>query len=791
VTVIYRKVVRDLWGNKTRTGLVVLSTAIGLFAVGMVIGLSNLMTGRMTVEWQTRQSAHILLSLSTGVLDDDTVAALAHTPGVYDIEPLVYATLRWKRPGESEWRNSNLIARRDYRRQQQDIVSLTAGDWPQDHTWAMERQTAAAFDLSLSDEIIVKNDQVERRVKITGIVRDLSTEPPLFGGDATFFVTPQTLRDLAGLDGYNQLSIRLPQFDRNEAQTVADRLKERLKKIGVSINTPFIHDPQRHFFQDQLDAVILIMGVLGVLSLALSAFLVVNTINAVLAQQAPQIGIMKAVGATTGQVLRVYLMMAFIYGLFAVVLAVPLAGLAAFALARTLLDWMNISLSVFQIVPAAAVVQLIVGLLVPLLAALGPVLAGVRITVHEAMASYGLGVDFGSGRLDKYLRKIRWLPRPAALSLRNTFRRTGRVALALGTLVVAGVMFMMVMSASNSLDRTLDRLFTTYSFDVIIQFDTLQRFDRAEPVARAVPDVVSSEMWMTQSVVFDLGGNRQRAVEFYALPPDSSLFQPVITAGRWLVTGDDRAMVVNEKIAQEEDLKVGDRVNVDLGVKGESTWEIVGLLVDINNRQRTVFVPRDALSRLLDKPGRGSILWIKTQEHTIAAQSEVEKQLRAAFEANALNVSSSTTAVANKAQFYSQFNVVIDLLLAMAVLAGIVGSLGLMGTQSINVLERSREIGVMRAIGASSRAIIGIFVLEGVTLGLLSAVIAIPVSYPASQPFSSLLGDLLFNLPLSFQYSVSGAFIWLVVISVLSGLASLWPAVRAARLSVRDSLAYE
>lgn len=788
---IYRKVVRDLWGNKTRTVLVVLSTAIGLFAVGMVIGLSDLMTGRMTIEWQASQPAHILLSLSAGVLDDDTVAALAHTPGVYDIEPLVYATLRWKRPGESEWRNSSLIARRDYRRQQQDIISLTAGAWPQDHTWVMERQTAATFGLSPSDDIIVKNDQIEHQVKITGIARDLGAEPPQFGGDATFFVTPQTLQDLAGLDGYTQLKIRLPQFNRNEAQTVANRLKERLKKIGVSVNTPFIEDPQRHFFQDQLDAVLLIMGVIGALSLALSSFLVVNTVNAVLAQQGPQIGIMKAVGATTGQVLRVYLMMVSICGLFAVALAVPLAGLAAFALARTLLDWMNISLSAFQLVPEAAVVQLIVGLLVPLLAALGPVLAGVRITVHAAMASYGLGVDFRSGRLDKYLRQIRWLPRPAALSLRNTFRRTGRVALALGTLVVAGVMFMLVMSASNSLDRTLDQLFTTYNFDVIIQFDTLQRFDRAEQVARMVPDVVGSEMWMKKSVAFDLGGNRQRAVELWALSPDSDTFQPVIIAGRWLVADDDRAMVVNEKIAQEEGLKVGDRINVDLGVKGKSTWEIVGLLVDINNRQRTVFVSRDTLSRVLDKPGRGNLLWIKTQGHTFAVQSEVEKQLRAAFETDAMSVSSSITAVVNKDQFYSVFNIVIDLLLAMAVLAGMVGSLGLMGTQSINVLERSREIGVMRAIGASSRVIIGIFVFEGVTLGLLSAAIAIPVSYPVSQPFSSLLGDLLFNLPLSFQYSVSGALIWLVVISVLSGLASLWPAARAARLSVRDSLAYE
>jgi putative ABC transport system permease protein len=139
----------------------------------------------------------------------------------------------------------------------------------------------------------------------------------------------------------------------------------------------------------------------------------------------------------------------------------------------------------------------------------------------------------------------------------------------------------------------------------------------------------------------------------------------------------------------------------------------------------------------------------------------------------------------------NQFNIFTYLLLAMSMLAGIVGSLGLMGTMSINVLERSREIGVMRAIGASTTAVIGIFVAEGVILGLLSAIIAIPLSYPGAEFFSAALGDLIFKLPLNFRYSTLGLAIWLAVIVLLSALASLLPALRAARISVRETLAYE
>jgi putative ABC transport system permease protein len=114
-----------------------------------------------------------------------------------------------------------------------------------------------------------------------------------------------------------------------------------------------------------------------------------------------------------------------------------------------------------------------------------------------------------------------------------------------------------------------------------------------------------------------------------------------------------------------------------------------------------------------------------------------------------------------------------------------------MTTMSINVVERGREIGVMRAIGATSASILGIFILEGVLIGVLSWLLALPLSYPGARAFSGVVGSTLLELPLDFQYSVGGSALWLVVIMVLSALASLWPALRATQVSVREALAYE
>ena len=791
MSIIYNKVARDIWRNKARTLMVVLSTAVGIFALGMVMTMSSLMTSRLTGEWEASRPAHV--TLYTSSVDQGTVDVLARTRGVADIEPAINAGIQWKHPGDAEWRNASLVARQDYEHQRQDIAALAGGAWPRSerNVLLVERQSLTAFNVPVGSTVSIKAGEVERDMRVVGSARTLLVFPPQFGGDAVFFTTPETLRDLLNLDGFNELKIRLPAFDRTQAQAVGDQLKKQLEKGGTEVSTPQIQDPKRHFIQDNLDPIFLLMGVIGALALVISAFLIVNTINAVLAQQVTQIGVMKTVGATTDRVARVYLALVLIYGLCAVALAVPLAAIAGNALSEGLLALLNIEASGLQFVPQVVLVQVAVGLIVPVLAGVWPVLAGTRISVRQAIASYGLGADFGKSWLDRLIAGIRGLPRPLALSLRNTFRRKGRVMLTLITLMSAGAMFMMVMSIGSTFTYTIDKVFEAYNFDVWMVFDNPERFERVEDIAASVPGVTGSQVMLTPNGTLEFRNGNKRQVAFWGMAPDSTMFKPTITAGRWLRAGDENSLVLNQRIAQDEGLGVGDLVTVDLGERKKATWEIVGLLVDINNQGNSAYVPRDSLSKQLHQFNRGASAWIKTERHDGASQAAVEKQLRTAFEANDFKVTFTLTATRNIEMNRTQFDLITNLLLIMSVLAGAVGSLGLMGTMSINVLERSKEIGVMRAIGATSGALVGIFIFEGILLGLVSALLAIPLSYPGARLVSDAMGNMLFKMPMFFRYSVDGVFIWIGVMIVLATLASLWPALRAARLSVRDTLAYE
>ena len=168
----------------------------------------------------------------------------------------------------------------------------------------------------------------------------------------------------------------------------------------------------------------------------------------------------------------------------------------------------------------------------------------------------------------------------------------------------------------------------------------------------------------------------------------------------------------------------------------------------------------------------------------------MEQDFRDYLQAQHIGLGFSDTAIKSFNQANAQFSILTTLLLIMTFLIAVVGSFGLSGTLSINVLERRREIGVMRAVGASSADVSFIFVGEGLLLGLLSWAIAVPISLLAGQYFVAALGDVI-NFPAVYHYSPTGLWIWLGIVFTLSLLASWLPARRATRISVRESLAYE
>jgi putative ABC transport system permease protein len=787
----WRKVVRDLWNNKGRSLLVVTSIAAGVMAVGMILASNTLMGQQMTRSQLASHASSIWLFLD-GLVDEATLNGIERLPGVEYVEGRIGGGIRWKTSLEADWQDANLFAIGDYERQQLDLLQLRTGTWPQTDTLDLEWTQQAPYGLpAVGGTLYLEVGERPRRYAVTGVLRDPSQAAPPFSTQPTFYVTRDTIEGLVGYRDFSELRVSVDHYSETEAERVAGLVEDRLEKAGVGVGFRWLQAPNRHWAQDIMDGIGLILAVMAAASLGLSAILVINTINAIIAQQVPQIGIMKTVGGVRRQISQLYLAGVAVYGLISLLVSVPLGAAAANAYARWILSILNVPVPAVQLVPATLLVQIGAGMVVPLLAALWPVLRGVAVSVREALSPFGLGSGgYGAGRIDRLLARVRFLPPMAILSLRNTFRRMGRMALTEGVLITAGAIFMMVVTTHYSFTQAIKDIWGGLGFDAFLIFDTPQRIEEVEPIIAAHPNVDRVEMWIWRSATADSSTGEQFQVTLQGVPRDGQMYSPTLTEGRNLQPQDGHALLLNQKLARDLGLTVGDEIELDLGEDGTSTWTIVGLIFDLINNQSTAYVHTDTLNLEMHQVGRASLARIRGVDGSPAAQTALVEDLRQRFEDLGVGLAVAQTSFEDQEAAEAQFSILTTILMTMTVVMAAVGSIGLSGTLSINVIERRREIGVMRAVGASSRDVGLVFMGEGLLLGVVSWAQAVPLSMLAGRPFVLAIGDII-QFPGRYQLAVSGFWVWLGIVLVLSLAASWLPARRATRISVNASLAYE
>jgi putative ABC transport system permease protein len=778
------KVIGDVRSSRARTALVALSIALGVASVGMVAGARAMM--ERSLDRSRTEGAFASATLRTDPLPTRLLAAVRRVPGVADAQARHVVGVRVRTA--AGWRDLTLHALPDFAARRIGRVQHERGEWPpRAGALLVERGSLSLLGLPLGDRIPVEMPAGRTaRLRLAGTVHDLNVPATRTSGVPYGYVTVSELRRLGERGGPNELELRAA-GSRHDVELVTARVRHALERAGIAVQSTVVPKPGVFWATDAVRSMELLLTVLSVVCLVMSTFLVANIVSSLVAQQVRQIGVMKAVGASSFETAALYLVTAALYGTAALVVAIPLAAGAALALVAYAAGLINLDAPGLMLPSHVLGLELAAGLAVPLAAALPPVFAGARVTVREAIARHGLEQGVGPRFAPRWGR----IPAAVRLALTNTLHLRARLVLTLAALVVGGSVFIGVLCVRSSLLHTLHAAATYRAYDVDVTLAQPYPRSRLEAAVRGTPGLERAEAWAVEGAYrLRPDGSESETFSVVGVPAGTKLLHPSVLRGRWLRPGDGHAVVLNSDVVDDEsDLRPGRAVTLDLHGRS-STWRVVGI-VRRALQGPVLYANRRPLARAAREPGAARRLVLVTRLHGELAQQQVAQAVVARLASSGVRVDAARTSVSQRTVDERNFGIIITFLLVMAGLLAVVGGVGLMGTLSLNVLDRSREIGVLRAVGARDGDVARLVLVEGLLVAVLGWAVAAPLSVPVGALLSHAVGRLFLGAPLQYSYATGGLFLWLGLVLVLAAAACLVPARRAARLTVRDVLAYE
>jgi putative ABC transport system permease protein len=810
MTTLMHKALRDFWQERTRTILVVLAIALGVAAFSSVMSSYAILTRELDRGYINTNPASAIFRMDA--IDDDLIKAVLSDGSISDAEPRRVISGQIK-SGPIQWRNLVLFVVKDYGNVRVSKLEHEQGSWPPAKgELLIERDAFQVAHTKIGDVVTVKTaNGVENKLIVSGSVHDVGQAQARMENIVYGYITLDTL-DLLGEKPYlDQLNILVAQnkFDENHIREVTSKVQKLIEDHGHQVRRVDIPAPGKHPHSDLMGALLLSMSSFGLFVLALSGILVINLLTSILAAQVRQIGIMKALGGSRWQLARVYLGQALMLGATAMLFALPLGMIGSRALCRYMAVFLNFDINGFAVPMWVYLLVFVVGIFTPLLAAAFPVLKGTRVPVRVAISDYGVSqVNFGTGVMDRLMAGIGGNYRPLVMSVRNSFRRRARLALTLVTLSAGGLFFMSALNIRASMINTLDRLFAVRKFDLSVAFSNPQPVEKIRTAVNKTPGITGSEEWFSTEASIagkeslrrsdsphpssspGLHGASESEDRFsvVALPPDTKLLTPEIVEGRMLTSGDADAIVINTALARKSTLmRVGNTITLRTGPV-DADWKVVGI-------SRETFSPPVAyipLSFIQQRhPGMANNLRLALARTDSDSIDSLKLQLDKNLESEGIRARTAVSKEDTRFAFDQHMIMIYIFLIVMSVIIGGVGILGLMTTMSVNVLERRREMGVLRAIGATPRMLAVIVLSEGLVVGFLSWIIAAVAAWPIGKVAGDVLVGLLFKDGMKFVFEPIGLLVWLLASLVFSAAATLFPAWRASRSTVRESLAYQ
>jgi putative ABC transport system permease protein len=797
----YLKVVRDLTSDYQKNVMLVIAVSLGIFAVGTILATYAVVSREMKSNYVGTNPASATLEVGGNISKEllDSVRAL---PGIKQAERHATVSARM-RVGE-RWFPLLLFVIDDFGNKNLNKIAWVSGDRvPPDGAMLVERTALRVMHADQGDEIEVKTSHgTMRSVRITGIVHDAGLAPAWQEQAGYGYITLSTLRWLGATQGFDQLRITTtgnPE-SRSEITATANATAIWLKGKHRIVHEIQIPPPGKHPHQGQMKTILSIFILFTYFILVLACVLVATAMSTLMVKHTRQIGVMKAIGAGTAQVFSLYFLMIMVVSVVALIAAIPLSRLAAAALSSQLAALLNLEINKTAIPFWVVLVQVSSGFLLPLAAGALPVARAARISVRRALDNHGVQQDPRGNKLLARISTLDLLSDSLRLSLRQVLRLKVKLLTTVGLLAAAGAMFMMAMNVSAAWDKMLSRIYVQRRYDLEVRMTRPANADSLVAQIRGIHGVKNCEAWNFASASA-LSGQLPAITSTYpdkghgsfsilALPVPTQLLNPTVVEGSWLHVSANNDVVLNQSArAVLPAVKIGDTIRLSMDTDSVSL-RVIGFTDDVGS-PAIAYVGNEFYGHQTRSTGTTRMVRIaytnRSGPFATARNQDVEELLHHAN----IDTSSSTPVGLLRNAVAGHMKVLINTLLAMAFLMAIVGGMGLISAISMSVMERTREIGVMRAIGATPRRIRNLITMEGMIISVSSVVLGFLLSLPLSYSLGRFIGQISFRIPLSLTISVTALIAWFVIAVAGSYVAALFPAHRAVKITTRDALAYE
>ena len=796
----WMKIARDMRLARGRLAMVVVALAASIAAVVTMASAYSVLSREVPANYMRSNPASAQLEID-GMLDAALLALVAARPGIAtaDLAGTVMARVETT-PGT--WLPMRIFVVPDFTRARINTASHESGAWPPPTgTLLIERSALPLSKSAVGKTLNVEfRDAGRHKVGLSGVVHDPGLAPAWQEQVLYAYATPATLAQFGAVAQLNLLKIVVAAGanDPLAIERTARALAAWLKPRAIDVHEARIPPPGQHPHQTQMNAVVLMLLLFSLLVLVLGSVLTGAIIGGLLSEQVRQVAIMKSVGARTHQIATMYLGLVGALALLALAAGLPLGLVGGRALVAIVAQLLNLQIASSALPWTLVAASIAIGFAVPMLAALVPIMMASRLTVQAAIQDRG--VSRSAAGLWWMQRLVRAIPaRDVAftLALRNMLRRRARLLLTMILLSGAGAMFLTSMNLKAAWEDRVAQAAAERSFDVELRLLEGAPAERALATIDAVAAVRRSEAWsstraalpgqggLTVSRSYPDGGHGSLALR--SAPADTTLVARTMLGGRWLASGELHGAVINEQALANifPSATIGRRISISLDQRPHH-FQVVGIVRDIL-APATVFVTAPAFAAAT---GSQNINAVRIKLNDVSQVPEGVAAMTAALGAQQIGVKAVLTEKTFAAAQGGHIYILVYALGFIAAIMAIVGLLGLASSLGTSVLERTREFGVMRAIGASSSVVVRSVVYEGLLIALASSVVAVAAAVLPSKAVGEMLASIS-SQPLALVLSPSGAALWLACVLIAALAASYFPATRASKLTIKQTLDWE